>query len=285
MHAVQQGSIVITSSHHGRPVGPLDQGAAGSWWGWSWQPAVPLSITELVAARDFDARTAAVAWLVMAGHGSLLVAARQPHAGKTTILTALLDLVPSGVTRIDLRGAAETFASLDRSPPLETLLVANELSTHLPAYLWGANAVRAFGALRDGYALASTLHADSAVEAIARLRDELGAAADDLARVDVVLVMRDRRLVSLDRLRPAPRGPVPERLVREDPGSGGWIHDDVAEARLVGERQGWSTAAAARAIAERTDRIIDLLVRGVFATHDVKSALAPLNDLNGGGPA
>jgi hypothetical protein len=244
---------------------------------------VPLSITELVAARDFDARTAAVAWLVLAGHGSLLVAARQPHAGKTTTLTALLDLVPARVTRVHLRGAAEAFEFLERPSPRETLLLASELSAHLPAYLWGANAVRALRALRDGYALASTLHADSAAEAIAHLRDDLGADDDDLARVDALLVMRDRRLVSLDRLRQGPEGPTAEPLVRDDP-AGGWIHDHTGEARLVGERHGWSAESAERAIARRTDRITDLIDRGVFATDDVKAALAPLNDLNEGGP-
>ena len=38
--------------------------------------------------------SAAIAWLVLAGHGSVLIAAEQPHSGKTTTLTALLDLVP-----------------------------------------------------------------------------------------------------------------------------------------------------------------------------------------------
>jgi hypothetical protein len=131
---------------------------------------------------------------------------------------------------------------------------------------WGWSwqpAVRALRAMRDGYALASTLHADSASEAIAH--------------------RRDRRLVSLDRLRPAPEGPTAEPLVRDDP-VGGWIHDHTGEARLVGERHGWSAESAERAIARRTDRITDLIDRGVFATDDVKAALAPLNDLNEGGP-
>ena len=285
MHAAQQGSLATTAPHRARPPGPLDQGTPVAWWGCSWQPAVPLSITELVAARDLDARTAAVAWLVLAGHGSLLVAARASHAGKTTTLTALLDLVPTNVTRVQLRGGVGTFEFLDRTSPGETLLLANELSADLPAYLWGENAVRAFSALREGYALASTLHADSATEAIARLRDELGAAPEDLARIDGLLVMRDHRLVSLDRLRPAIRGPIAEPLVRDDPGTGGWIHDRAAEAGVVGLRYGWSASAAEQAIADRADRITDLIERGVFATEDVKSALAPLNELHEGGPA
>src|SRR5581483_2715623 len=49
--------------------------------------------------------------------------------------------------------------------------------------LWGPKAVRVFGTLRRGYALGSTLHADSAEEAVAQLTEELGVAPADLARV------------------------------------------------------------------------------------------------------
>ena len=44
----------------------------------------------------------------------------------------------------------------------------------LPVYLWGPKAVRVFETLRRGYALASTLHADSCDEALAQLVGELG---------------------------------------------------------------------------------------------------------------
>jgi hypothetical protein len=283
MHAVQQRSIATATPPSTHPLGSLDQVPPAAWWGWSWEPAVPLSVTELVAARDIDARTAALTWLVLAGHGSVLVAAKQPHAGKTTLLTALLDLVPAGVTRVYLRGGAEAFEFLDRTPPGKTLLVANELSADLPVYLWGPNAVRTLRALRDGYALASTLHADSAADAIARLRDELGADPDDLGRVDLLLVIRQRRLVSTDRLRAAHAGPIAEGLVRHDLATDGWTHDRAAEASLVGDRHGWTTEIAERAIAHRADRIADLVDCGVFGIASVKAALSPLNDLDEGG--
>jgi hypothetical protein len=282
MHAVQQGSIATSTPRSAHPLGLLVHGPPAAWWGWSWDPAVPLSITELVAAGDMDARTAAFAWLVLAGHGSVIVAAEQPHAGKTTTLTALLDLVPSSLTRVYLRGGAETFDFLDRTSPPTTLLLANELSAHLPEYLWGGNAVRALRALRDGYALGSTLHADSAAEAITLLRDKLGADPDDLGRIDLLLVLRDRRLISADRLRRVPAGPIAEALVRDDRGTDGWTHDRAAEASLVGERHGWMAAVAERSIARRAGRITDLIDRGVFGIDDVRAALAPLNDRDEG---
>jgi hypothetical protein len=264
---MQQRPFASAAPRSARPLGPIDYATPVAWWGWSWEPPVPMSVSELVAAGDMDARTAAVAWLVLASHGSLLIAAEQPHSGKTTTLTALLDLVPERIRRVYLRGGAETFEFLARSRPAATLLLANELSSHLPVYLWGEKAVRTFGALRDGYALASTLHADSSAEAIAQLR-ELGVAGSDLARVDLLIVMRAHRVVSVDR-------PMDASLVTVS--AEGWRHDRLAEAALVATRHSCTAGAAERAIASRADRIAGLVARRVFATIDVRTDLLPLN--------
>jgi len=269
---MQQRPFASAAPRSARPLGPIDYATPVAWWGWSWEPPVPMSVSELVAAGDMDARTAAVAWLVLAFHGSVLIAAEQPHSGKTTTLTALLDLVPERIQRVYLRGGAETFDFLARSRPPTTLLLANELSSHLPVYLWGAKAVRAFKALAQGYALASTLHADSSAEAIAQLRD-LGVDDADLTRVDLLIVMRERRVVSVDR-------PMARTLVT---GSvDGWRHDERTEAALVAARCGWTAGAAERAIASRADRIAGLVARRIFAIPAVRSALAPLNDRDEG---
>jgi hypothetical protein len=285
---LQQRSSTSTVPRNAPPLGLDDYAIPIAWWGWSWEPPVPMSVAELVDARDLDARTAALCWLVLAGHGSLLVAAEQPHSGKTTTLTALVDLLPDRFARVYLRGGAETFDFLGRSRPSETLLLANELSSHLPVYLWGAKAVRAFAALGAGYAIASTLHADSAEDAVAQLRDDLGVDAGDLARVDLLAVMRlgrdlegiARRVVTVHRL--ANGGPDLVPLVTYDPRTDTWTHDRDAEAALVGERHGWTAAEAERAIAHRAERIAALAANGVVAIDDVKTALRPLNDANEG---
>ena len=265
---MQQRPFASAAPRSARPLSPIDYATPVAWWGWSWEPPVPMSVSELVAAGDMDARTAAVAWLVLAGHGSILIAAEQPHSGKTTTLTALLDLVPEEIRRIYLRGGAETFEFLTAARPAATLLLANELSSHLPVYLWGTKAIRAFRSVRDGYALASTLHADSSAEAIAQLR-ELGVDGADLAKIDLLIVMRARRVASVDR-------PLDRSLVTAT--SDGWRHDREAEAALVAARYGWNTGTAERAIASRTDGIAGLIERGVFAIADVQTALRPLND-------
>ena len=149
-----------------------------------------MSITEIVRAGNMDARTAALCGLALAAHGSLLIAAEHPHSGKTTTLTALLDYLPAGTRRIFVRGWSETFDFLKQTRPEDTLLLVNELSSHLPVYLWGPKAVRLFTELGRGYALGSTLHADSADEAVTQLTDELGVAPEDLGRVQMLMVMR-----------------------------------------------------------------------------------------------
>ncbi len=171
----------LTSEDYDEPIG---------WWGWNWEPPVPMSITQILSAGNLDARTAALCWLVLESHGSMLIAAEQPHSGKTTTLTALLDLLPASVRRVFIRGWAETFDYLRHTDPRGTVLLANELSSHLPVYLWGPKAIEVFRTLRRGYAFASTLHADSAEEAVAQLTGELGVEPADLARVDLLLVMR-----------------------------------------------------------------------------------------------
>lgn len=269
---MQQRPFASAAPRSARPLGPIDYATPVAWWGWSWEPPVPMSVSELVAAGDLDARTAALAWLVLAGHGSALIAAEQPHSGKTTMLTALLDLVPERFARVYLRGGAETFEFLGDTRPDATLLLANELSPHLPVYLWGEKAVRALATLRDGYALASTLHADSSAEAIAQLR-ELGVSGSDLARVELLIVMRAHRVVSVDR---------PTRATLVTAAADGWRHDRAAEAALVAERRDWTAATAERAIASRAERIGGLVARRVFATTDVQADLLPLNDQDEG---
>src|SRR2546428_2976569 len=149
-----------------------------------------MSITEIVGAGNMDARAAALCGMAIEAHGSLLIAAEHPHSGKTTTLTALLDYLPSKARRIFVRGWSETFDFLQQTEAAQTLLLVNELSSHLPVYLWGPKAVRLFNTLERGYALGSTLHADSAEEALAQLTGELGVAPADLARVDLLMVMR-----------------------------------------------------------------------------------------------
>lgn len=276
-----------------RPLAADDYDVPVGWWGWNWDPPIPMSVVQILGARNFDARTAALCWMVLEAHGSMLIAAEPPHSGKTTTLTAFLDFLPNDVRRVFLRGWAETFDYVRHSDPRRTLLLANELSSHLPVYLWGPKAVEAFRSLRKGYALASTLHADSPEDTLTQLVGELGVDAGDLARIDLLLVMRmyragdgyasrsdpergpvARRVVSVHRPAPGPRGIALRPLVEWDLRSDTHRHDETAELELLCLRRGGPLEGLRDELDRREAYLRSLQDRGVVAIRAVREAIA-----------
>jgi hypothetical protein len=270
-----------------RPLRPDDYDEPIGWWGWNWEPPVPMSVAQLLAAGNLDARTAALCWMVLESHGSMLIASEPPHSGKTTTLTAFLDFLPNDVRRVFVRGWAETFDYVKQHDPGRTLLLANELSSHLPVYLWGPKAVEVFRTLRKGFALGSTLHADSAEEAVAQLTGELGVEPEDLARIDLLVVMRiyriagaydafARRVVSVHRPVRSRDGVGLVPLVTWDMERDAHEHDEAAALELLCLRGGPSAnAGALRAeLARREAYLASLRDTGVTGIRDVRAALA-----------
>ncbi len=266
-----------------QPLGARDYDTPVGWWGWNWEPPIPMSITEIVRAGNMDPRTAALCGLAIEAHGSLLIAAEEPHSGKTTTLTALLDYLPHRVRRIFIRGWSETFDYLKQTTPEETILLANELSSHLPVYLWGPKAVRVFDTLRKGFALGSTLHADSAEEAVAQLTGELGIPAADLGRVHLLMVMRiyatsrgghARRVVSLHRLGERDGAVTLTPLMTHAAEQDAFSHDEAAETGLLAELRHEERAAAQAALERRVAVLDGLLRQLIFDIPEVRAAIA-----------
>jgi len=243
-----------------------------AFWGRTADTPAGLSIVELIESGDLDARTAALAWLTLERHGSVLIAALPQRAGKTTLLGALLDLLPPSQARVHLAGGAETFAFLGTTEPKRTLLVANELSSHLPVYLWGAQAIRAFAAVANGYAITGTLHADSAEGAIALLRDDCGIPAAQLARIGLIVVIAvvgegeritARRVAGAYRTLPRTAGPGTKPLVEWDPATERWRHEPDDESALAGPQ-----------LDPRAAFLTDLARRGIRGSAAVRAAVA-----------
>jgi hypothetical protein len=270
-----------------RPLRPDDYDEPIGWWGWNWEPPVPMSVSQLLAAGNLDARTAALCWMVLESHGSMLIASEPPHSGKTTTLTAFLDFLPNEVRRVFVRGWAETFDYVKQHDPGRTLLLANELSSHLPVYLWGPKAVEVFRTLRKGFALGSTLHADTAEEAVAQLTGELGVEPVDLARIDLLVVMRiyriagaydaySRRVVSVHRPMRSKDGVGLQELVTWSMERDAHEHDEAAELELLCLRGGPSANVdALRAeLARREAYLASLRDTGVMGIREVREALA-----------
>jgi hypothetical protein len=146
-----------------------------SWWGWhGWNQPEPLSITEIMRAGTLSPRIAAILWLAMERGASMVLAADPPGAGKTTILTALFAFARPEASVYFTRGWGETF----RLPPPPggddppTFIMINEISDHLPVYSWGPYVQRAFELMAEGYAMLSTMHADTVDGVIEQLMDE-----------------------------------------------------------------------------------------------------------------
>lgn len=160
------------------------------WWGWHWQPPVPLSIMQIIEAGSADTHLMALIWSMLSRRASVLVAAEPPMAGKTTTLTALLDLVPPDTKRVYLRGHYETFdfAQDEASDPAHTYVLANEMSDHLAVYLWGSRIYKTFELLDQGYAIGSTMHAETVDDVIAILNsDPLRVPAKWISKLTLVI--------------------------------------------------------------------------------------------------
>ncbi len=160
-----------------------------SWWGWHWEPSVPMSVIELIRAGSLSPRLAAMFWIGMQRGASLIVAADPPSAGKTTTLTALMSLAPPDTLVYFTRGLGEPFALPARTNSHPTYMLINEMSDHLPVYTWDDNARRAFELLAQGYCLATTMHDDTLEGVLGQLEGDLGIPRRQIANLTFVVTL------------------------------------------------------------------------------------------------
>ena len=172
-----------------------------AWWGPGWQAPAPRGIAELLRDETIDSWTAANLWAALARRQSLAVVAGGSGVGKTSLLTALLDFLPPGTRRVYLRGCFETFAFLSDSTinPRETALMINEISPHLPVYLWGPAVGRTLDAAQRGFQLLATAHAES-------VNDLVGALTGSPLRIPAVKMAAFEFVVVLERDQAKPSG-------------------------------------------------------------------------------
>lgn len=196
-----------------------------NWWGWHWQPPVPLSLVEILQAGSMPPRLAAMFWLAMERGASLIVAADPPLAGKTATLTALLSLTPPETVAYFTRGIGERFNLPPQTDAHPTYILVNEMSDHLPVYTWDAYARRAFELMADGYSLATTLHADTVDQVLAILEEEIGVPPHRIAKLTFVVSLH--LSYGPAGMRPARRR-VSEVAFLEQDGEGGFARRDLA---------------------------------------------------------
>jgi hypothetical protein len=146
-----------------------------------------MSAVELIGTPTIDSRLMATLWAVVSRRRSVMLSSEAPQAGKTTALSALVDFLPDDTTGIFVRGWWEEYDWLEEIPAGTGYLLINEMSDHLPIYVWGRAARGALMLAGQGWGLGATMHADSLPEALAALRTQLGATDADLAGLTIYL--------------------------------------------------------------------------------------------------
>jgi hypothetical protein len=275
------------------------------WWGYHWSLPEPMSAVEIVRSGSLDARLMATLWAVMARRRGVMLASEAPQAGKTTTLSALVDFLPDDTIGVFLRGWAQDMTWTDEIGPDRGFLLINELSDHLPIYVWGPNARAALHLAGSGYGFGGTMHADSLDEALACLRDELGVADADLGGLTVYLqysayrtpagmyrrveeawhlrlnedgVLAPLRLAALEggrspRLTGAQRLPVPPILATDGGRRGRALEHDSSAYSALAASLGISALALEDELAQRAAFLESLADRGICSPPDVARAV------------
>ena len=157
---------------------------------WHYESDQPLSVAQLIAAGSVDARTAALIWVIVERHRSLIVSGPTdptPGVGKTTTLNALLEFLPVGTTLVYTMGMYEDFDFLADTNAATTCVLANEVSDHLPIYMWGRVARKLLALPASGFAVATSCHADTIDDVLRMLRRDLRLDPEELSRLGLVV--------------------------------------------------------------------------------------------------
>jgi archaeal flagellar protein FlaI len=282
-----------------------DRASAIRRWAMRRPPPEPRSVVELIRDGTLDQELAAQLWLLIGARVPIVVAAEAQGAGKTTLLRAVLDFLPADVRIVELEGEAETFEWLPQASelgwpgtaranpganpvrPETTVLLASELSDHLPIYTWGAAARVFVRAASIGYGIAATIHADSLDDVLAELRAAPVRLTDDeLTHLGVVLVLRPlddgrRRVVAAHYLRPVARdvhGHVqrlgPAVLATWDPDEGAFEHFGWGVTPELARRVGMRAGDFEVEVDRRRELLAALVEGGPVETDGVRALIA-----------
>ncbi len=159
---------------------------------WHYESRRPLSVAQIIALQSVDARTAGLVWVLLEHGASLTVAGPtdpQPGVGKTTTLNALLQFLPENTSVAYMSGMYENFAftRLADIDPAKTYALCNEVSDHLPIYMWGRVARRYLQLPGQGYHIATSVHADTIVEVMEMFQRDLHLRVEDVRRLGLVI--------------------------------------------------------------------------------------------------
>lgn len=238
---------------------------------WHYDSRRPLSMAQIISLGSVDPETAALVWTLLEHGASLTVAGPtdpQPGIGKTTTLNALLQFVPEKTSLIYMSGMYENFAFLQHPEidPATTYLLCNEVSDHLPIYMWGRVARRYLTLPARGYHIATSVHADTIDDVLYMYQHDLRLTPDDIRRLGLVInigligrvyPLRRRWLTThfiqptADPQHPEKIVPLPLSLWNEFDDT--FVHADAAILDELANWAGITSAALAIEVKQRTD--------------------------------
>lgn len=136
-----------------------------------------LSVIDLIRARTLS--RAQAAWIlerILTG-SSWMVGARPGGAGKTTIMSALLAMVPRPANML-LTNAGTGW---EHSKPGDCVVSYEISAGSYDAYIWGEEVRRLCELAREGVRVVTNLHADTLAQARSQIVDQCGADDDGFA--------------------------------------------------------------------------------------------------------
>lgn len=243
---------------------------------WHYDSRRQLSVAQIIALGSVNAKTAALAWLIMEHGASLTLAGPtdpQPGIGKTTTLNALLQFVPEGTALAYMSGMYEDFAftQLPDIDPARTYALCNEVSDHLPIYMWGRVARRYLALPAKGYHIATSVHADTVDDVIYMYQHDLRLGVEDVRRLELVvnigLVGRvypmRRRWLTMHFLQPHADPKCPDAVIPLPLSLWNEFDDtfEYADQSILDELANWAgmiPAEFAAALQQRTDCLEEL---------------------------
>ena len=159
---------------------------------WHYESDRPLSVAQLITLGSMDARTGALLWLLIERHTPYIISGPTdptPGVGKTTTLNAMLDFLPNGTALVYTSGMFEhfEFKELEEVQPASTLVLCNEVSDHLRIYMWGRVARRFLDLPAEGYAIATSMHADTFDDVLDALMGDLHLTAGQTSRLGLIV--------------------------------------------------------------------------------------------------
>ena len=148
-----------------------------------------LSIVDLIDAETVGRDLAAYSLAAIGGGASFMVGAMPGGAGKTTVMGALLNFVPSGIRLATADGTAAIRRG-EKTPRPRCCFICHEISSGpYYAYLWGDELRAFFDLAGAGHMLATNLHADTFEQASDQVCRDNGVPAETLRRMNLMFFL------------------------------------------------------------------------------------------------